>query len=254
MNKIFSIAYYTFIENVRNKIFYIIILFGVVIVGASVLMAAISGEQHTRVLVDFGLGTIEFFALVTICFASVTLVLEEIESKTIYLVLSRPISRAKYLLGRYSGLLAAVFSGMLLMSLVHLGILFLNNWHFTLRYPFAVLLSFEKIMIIGALALFFSLFSTSAVSSISFTVFFWILGHFSQEINFIAGISKNTLTVIIGKFIYYLVPNMQYFNLKDFWDVPNFLGNWIVISFTYGIIYTAVFLGLGLWLFKYKEF
>jgi len=254
MKKVFSIAYYTFIENLRNKIFYIIVLFGVVIVGASMLMAAISGEQHLRVLVDFGLGSIEFFALITIGFSAVTLVLEEIDSKTIYLVLSRPISRTKYLIGRYSGLLAAVFSGMVLMALVHLAILFLNGWHFTLKYPFAILLSAEKIMIIGALALFFSLFSTSAVSSISFTVFFWILGHFSQEINFIAGRSKNVVTLIVGKFIYFLVPNMQYFNLRDFWDVPNFLGNWIIISFVYGLIYSIVFLALGLWLFKYKEF
>lgn len=254
MRIMLSVAYYTYVENIRNKIFYVIVLFGIVITGASILMAAISGQQNLRVLLDFGLGSIEFFALLTIGFAAVTLILEEIQSKTIYLVLTRPVSKTKYLCGRFVGLLLAVFSGMAAMALIHLLILFLNGWHFTLRYFLALGLSGEKIMVIGALAMFFSLFSTSAVSSISFTVFFWILGHFSHEINFLADRSKDMATKVIGKMVYYLVPNMQYFNLKDFWDVPNIVGSWAAVSFIYGISYSAVFIFLCLWLLRYKEF
>jgi len=254
MKKLISVAYYTFVENIRNKIFYVILLFGIVITTASLLMAAISGQQNLRVLLDFGLGSIEFFALLTVGFAAVTLILEEIQSKTIYLVLTRPVSRSTYLCGRFIGLLLAVFCGMAVMAMIHLLILFLNEWHFTLRYLLALGLSGEKIMVVGALALFFSLFSSSAVSSISFTVFFWILGHFSQEINFLANRSKGVATKVVGKMIYYAVPNMQYFNLKDFWDVPNFLGRWVAVSFIYGIFYTAFCMLLCLWLMRYKEF
>ncbi|MCX5782492.1 MAG: ABC transporter permease subunit [Elusimicrobia bacterium] len=254
MRKILSIAHYTFVENTRNKIFYVLVLFGVVIVAASSLIGAISGEQNTRVLLDFGLGSIEFFALISISFSAVTLILEEMEQKTIYLVLTRPVSRSSYLIGRFTGLLAAVLCGMALMAIVHLGVLFLNGWKFTPRYILGLCLSGEKIMVIGSLALFFSLFSTSAVSSISFTVFFWILGHFSQEINFISNRTKDVIPKVLGKIIYYLIPNLQYFNLRDFWDVPGILGSWIVISIGYGLIYSLFFLVLSLWFFKYKEF
>ena len=254
MKKILSVAHYTFVENIRNKVFYIIVLFGAVIVGASLLMAAISGQQNLRALLDFGLGTIEFFALLTAGFAAVTLVLEEMQAKTIYLVLTRPVSKSSYLLGRFIGLLLAVFSGMLLMAAIHVLILILNGWQFSPRYIAALALSGEKIMVISALALFFSLFSTSAVSSITFTIFFWILGHFSGEISFLANRSNDFATRALGKVIYYTVPNMQYFNLRDFWDVPNFVGSWIAVSFAYGILYSAVFLLFGFWLLKYKEF
>jgi ABC-type transport system involved in multi-copper enzyme maturation permease subunit len=185
MKKIWSIAYYTFIESVRNKIFYLLILFGVVVIGVSLLLSALGGEQQQRVLLDMGLGAIEFFALVTVIFAAVTLVLEEMESKTIYLVLTRPVSRITYLTGRYLGLLCAVYCGIALMAVIHSAVLLLKGWPFSGRYLLALTLSAEKITIIGSLALFFSLFSTSAVSSLSFTLFFWILGHFSEEIRFL---------------------------------------------------------------------
>lgn len=254
MKKILSIARYTFVENIRNKVFYILIFFGVVMVFASLLMSAIGGEQSQRILLDMGLGAIEFFALITVGFAAVTLVLEEMESKTIYLVLTRPVNRAVYLVGRYAGLLAAVYCGMLVMALFHAGILALKGWPLTGRYVLALLLSAEKITIIGSLALFFSLASTSAVSSVSFTVFFWILGHFSEEMHFLGG----KLTAVVPKAVtlaaYYLIPNLQYFNLRDFWDVPNIVGGWIAVSAVYGLLYSALCIGLSLWIFTFKEF
>ena len=62
------------------------------------------------------------------------------------------------------------------------------------------------------------------------------------------------LTQISAKVTYYLAPNLQYFNLKDFWDVPHIAGSWIFSSFIYGIVYSAFCLALSLWLLKYKEF
>jgi ABC-type transport system involved in multi-copper enzyme maturation permease subunit len=254
MKKILSIAYYTFIESVRNKVFYVLIFFGVTIVLASLLLAALGGEQPQRILLDVGLNAIEFFALLTVGFSAVTLVLEEMESKTIYLILTRPVSRITYLTGRYFGLLLAVYSGMLVMALMHIAILKLEGWEFVMRYPLAVMLSAGKITIIGSLSLFFSLFSTSAVSSISFTVFFWVLGHFMEEINFLSSKITNIIPKIFLKIFYYLLPNLQLFNLRDFWEVPNIIGNWMFVSFGYCVVYSALFISLSAWVFINKEF
>lgn len=254
MKKILSIARYTFIENVRNKIFYVLILFGVIIIAASLLLAALGGEQQRRVLLDVGLTAIEFFALLTAGFASVTLILEEMESKTIYLVLTRPIPRAAYLAGRFAGLMAAVYAGMMLMSLIHLSILFINHWEFSMRYFLALFLSAEKITIIGSVALFFSLFSSSAISSISFTIFFWIMGHFSEELQFLGNKAVSIFPKVIAKAAYYVTPNLQYFNIRDFWDVPGIMGSWIIAAVAYGVLYSAACLSLSLWMFNRKEF
>jgi ABC-type transport system involved in multi-copper enzyme maturation permease subunit len=225
-----------------------------IVVGASLLLSALAGEQQTRILLDLGLSAIEFFALLTAGFAAVTLILEEMDSKTIYLVLTRPVARSTYLVGRYLGLLLAIYAGMLVMSCLHLGILFLKGWAFTPRYFLALFLSAEKITIIGSVALFFSLFSSSAVSSISFTVFFWLLGHFSEEISFLGSKLAGFLPQLLVKTVYYVIPNMQLFNLRDFWDVPGIAGGWVLASIVYGLFYSAFFLGLSLWQFKRREF
>src|SRR3989339_410448 len=254
MKKILSIARYTFIENVRNRVFYILILFGVVIIGASLLLAALGGEQQQRILLNIGLGAIEVFALLTVSFSAVTLILEEMESKTIYLVLTRPVPRGVYLFGRYLGLAAAVYCGMAIMSVMHLGVLLLKGWNPGLKYFIAILLSAEKITIISSLALFFSLFSSSAVSSVSFTFFLWVMGHFSEELNFLANKLQLVVPKLLIKAFYYIAPNLQYYNLKDFWDVPGLSIKWLSAASAYGVAYSLVFLFLSLWLFKNREF
>jgi hypothetical protein len=98
------------------------------------------------------------------------------------------------------------------------------------------------------------LFSTSAVSSISFTIFFWILGHFSEELSFLANKLHGLAPKIIAKLFYCAAPNMQYFNIKDFWDVPGLFGGWVFISVGYGFVYACLLICLSSLLFKYKEF
>jgi ABC-type transport system involved in multi-copper enzyme maturation permease subunit len=254
MRRILSIALYTFTENVRNKIFYVIILFGAVIIGMSVLLSNLGSSQATRVLLDAGLAAIEFFALISAVFAAVTLVLEEMESKTIYLILTRPVSRAYYLAGRVLGMLASVYCGMFAMAIVHLLILHFNGWEFVWRYPLALVLSAEKIAIMSAVATFFSLASTSAVTSISFTICFWMLGHFSTEMLFLSDKITNVAAKVLLKIMYYAAPNFQYLNLRDFWDVPNITGAWIGVGALYGFLYSAALIGFAILYFKRKEF
>jgi ABC-type transport system involved in multi-copper enzyme maturation permease subunit len=254
MNKILSIAYYTVIENIRNKVFYVLVLFGMILLTASFLFSAMGGEQPVRILLDLGFSSIEFFALVTMCFASVNLVLEEMESKTIYLILTRPISRFTYLAGRYIGLVAAIYIGMAVMSAMHLGILFAKGWIFTPRYFIALMFSMEKIAIIGSLALFFSLFSSSAISSISFTFAFWVLGHFSEEMRFLGRKADLVMTKVLASVMYYITPNLQLFNIKDFWDIPQIVSAWIYPALLYGVFYSFLCVLFSLLLLRYKEF
>ncbi len=123
MKKILAISRYTFKENIRNKIFYVLVFFALLILSSAVLFSILGGEQEVRLLLDFGLAAIELFALLLTVFASVNLVLEEIENKTIYLILTRPLSRIEYLLGRYLGILFAVYLSIAVMSIGHLGLL-----------------------------------------------------------------------------------------------------------------------------------
>jgi len=259
MKKIFAICYYTVKENIGNKIFYVIIFFAFLILFATLLFSLLGGEQELRLLLDFGLSVIELFALLLTIFASVNLVLEEIESKTICLIFTRPLSRIEYLLGRYLGILSAVYLSILIMSVGHLSLLLLKKWSFQVSYLLVIFGLGFKIMLISSIAVFFSLFSTSAIASMSFTFFFWLLGHFTEELKFL-GKKLSSFWQYLANFFFYLIPNFQYFNFRDRFLFGGFNlfeeqnVNFIFLAILYGLLYLSVCLILTYLLFARKEF
>jgi len=251
--KIYSIIKYTVTQNIRNRVYYILVIFAVVLIFVTALFSVLGGEQPTRIILDFGLTSIEFFALLLVIFSGVSLILEEIESKTIYLVLIRPIPKWYYVIGRYLGLLLSVYLSMILMYGMLILILFYKGWAWDINYVYAVLSSFLKIAIVGSLAVFFSLFSTSSMASLVFTFSIWILGHFSPEIMFLIKRINLLPGKIVMKVLYYIIPNLQYFNWRDYIGANVQPANWIPLALIYGIAYCAVFLCLSIMLFNRKE-
>jgi len=253
MKKILSIAVYTLRQNIRNRIYYILVFFATVLIFVYFLLSVLGGEESLRIILDFGLTTIEFFALLLVIFSGVSLILEEIESKTVYLVLVRPIPKWYYIIGRYFGLVLSTYIGMIIMYLIHCAVLFCKGWSFDINYLYSVISSFMKIAIIGSLAVFFSLFSTSSASSLVFTFFLWLLGHFTSEIKFLIKKAGAPLLKILLEIFYFIIPNLQYFNWRDFLG-SGLAPSWLLIAFLYGASYCLIFLILSIILFNKKEF
>ncbi|MBI3291320.1 MAG: ABC transporter permease [Elusimicrobia bacterium] len=252
--KALSITRYTVIQLFRNKLFSILGIFGCILLGASLLIASLGGDQQLRVLLDLGLACLEFLALVSGVFAAVTLILEEMEARTIALVLIRPLHRAEYLVGRFLGLLTALLLSMGIMAALHLGLLFFKGWRWDASYLVAVAFSAGKIMVITSLALFLSLFATSSISALTLTFFLWVLGHFSQELKFLANKTGYPAFTALVKAIYYVVPNFAYLNLKDHLEGTGVMGRWLGGAALYAVCYTVACLTLALGLFRRKEF
>lgn len=253
MRKILGIARYTFIEIFRNKVYYVLLLFAAILIFASLLLGSLGGEQRSRMITDFGLASIETLSLITAIFAAVTLVLEEMESRTLYLTLTRPVARHQFIIGRFLGLVTILSCTFVLMSIAHAGLLYGVGASIDHHYFLSLVFSWEKIVVIAAVAILFSLFSTSTVSAVSFTLFFWILGHFSDEILFLARRSSQPVLFVLCKLFYYLAPNFQAMNLRD---LPTDLatGAWAWAAFGYGLSYTLMCLFLTSLLFRKKEF
>jgi len=264
MAALLSIAKYTLIEQIRNRLYLIILFFGAAILGFSILMGALAPSHRVRVIFDLGLVTLELFGMLTAVFGAVTLVLQEIESKTIYLILTRPINRATYILGRFLGLIAAVGATMLVMSLIHLFTIlyrpleykiFTDTVNFWGVYPVLILMAMGKMLIITALALFFSLFATSSVSALVFTGCFWVAGHFGTELSFIIQKGLSGFGAQVAHLVSGIIPNFQYFNFRDTFAFPEFPGmEFIGFAWLYGLAYTSFFLALSTLLFSRKEF
>jgi ABC-type transport system involved in multi-copper enzyme maturation permease subunit len=254
VRKILGIARYTFTEIFRNKVFYVLLLFAVVMLGATLLLGALGGEQRARMILDFGLVCIESLSLLIAIFAAVTLVVEEMESRTLYLILSRPVARYQFVLGRFLGLLSILTLTYLLMALGHGGLLALQRIPVDRHYVLSLIYSWEKIVLITAIAMAFSQFATSTISAVAFTFFFWVMGHFSSEIRFLAGRSAHKAVTALCEAFYYLAPNFGFMNLRDLPSAAKAGQGWLWPAAGYGFTYTVICLLLVIVLFRKKEF
>jgi len=250
-----AIINFTFRENVKNKTYYITVLFGIVLLVMSMLLSVLGGEESVRVILDFGLAAIELFAVLIIVFSGVNIILEEMSSKTIYLTLARPIPRWYYLIGKYLGLLFSTYVMMFIMAVIHILLLLYSGWIFDSEYLLAIAGSAMKIAIIGSLAMYFSLFSTSAVSSLVFTFLLWFLGHFSPEFKFLISKITGVIPKLILSVFYYIIPNLAYYNWRDYIGIhhPGLFTS-LPYTFIYGILYSAVFLVFSIIVLNKKEF
>ena len=198
-------------------------------------------------------------------FGAVSLVLQETESKTIYLILTRPVHRSTYILGRFVGLISAVAMTMLVMAVLLLGAMlldrealadFADGWSFWSVFPLLVLMSLGKMLITAAIALFFSLFASSQVSALVFTGAFWIAGHFGSEMKFLIDRSVEPgLVRSLTAGVLAIIPNFQYLNFRDAFRLPGFSGwEFMGTSLLYGASYAGIFLVLSTLWFSRKEF
>ncbi len=182
MNTLWTIARYTFLQQIRNRLYLVVALFACLLLGASVLLGALAADQELRVILDLGLATSEMFGLVAALLGAVTLVLEEMETKTIYLILTRPLPRPFYLIGRFVGLVAAVWATVAAMAVLHFLLLYLKGWETDPQVFIALPLMALKIMVMTALSILCSLAFSSAPTATVFSLLFWVLGHFGLNI------------------------------------------------------------------------
>jgi ABC-type Na+ efflux pump permease subunit len=131
MQTIKAVFTYTFYEHVRHKVWLSGALFGLVMLMGGVVASALAQDERARMMMDLGLAASELIALVSVVFLTVHLILQEIESRSVYLILTHPVKRWHYLLGRFMGTLAAVGLGLAAMGLVHWSVLAASSARFT---------------------------------------------------------------------------------------------------------------------------
>ncbi|MHB0995836.1 MAG: ABC transporter permease [Elusimicrobiales bacterium] len=211
---VWAVAANSFMENVRNRFFTIFGVFALAAVYASVLAGVMAVDQEARVLADFGLALIELTALAYALFNASSVLLKEAETKTIYLVFSRPVPRWAYLAGKLAGLLLTCALMLAVMGLMHLLLLKVRGFGVPPAYAWALAGSLVKLAVITSFALFVSLFSTSAVSTLVISGVVWTAGHFAAETRFLAEHSAGAKSLALNAAIW-LIPNLQLFNVRD---------------------------------------
>ncbi|MBX3334221.1 MAG: ABC transporter permease [Nitrospira sp.] len=251
--KVISIALNTFRENLRDKLLYNLLIFALLMIGSSlILMRLTLGEFH-RLILDIGLGSINFFGVLIAIFVGIGLVSKEIEKKTIYTIVSKPVARFQFLLGKYLGLSLTLLINTAIMAVGLLAVLYVQEVPIHAVLFKALGLIVVEFMVITAVALLFSTFSSATFSAI-FTLALYVIGHLTPDLKAfgekMGGLGK---TILEG--MYYVLPNLDRFNLKGHvthqLDVP--AGELLVIGL-YGIAYSAFLLTVASVIFQRRDF
>ncbi|OIO05251.1 MAG: hypothetical protein COX65_09575 [Elusimicrobia bacterium CG_4_10_14_0_2_um_filter_56_8] len=245
-----AVAFNSFFESVRNRFFTLFAVFAFTAVYASLLAGVMAVDQEARVLADFGLALIELTALAYALFSASSALLKEAETKTIYLVFSRPVPRWAYLAGKLAGALLTAALMLIVMGGIHLSLLAFRDFGLPDCYAWALAGTFLKLAVIISFAFFVSLFSTSAVSTLVISSVMWTLGHFAAETRFLAEQAPG-LKGAAFKILLWLIPNLQIFNARDSAGAACALGPAVFFS---AAAWVAASYLAALWMLSRKEF
>jgi len=253
MSRITVIALNTFKENLRDKILYNLVIFGLLMIGSSVLLERLSLGDRSRLILDLGLASINLFGVLIAIFIGIGLVSKEIEKKTLYTIISKPVPRYEFLLGKYLGLLITLVVNIAIMVTGLLLVLGAMAVQVELLLFKAVLLIFMELMVITAVALLFSTFTTSTLSAI-FTLAIFVIGHLTGDLKAL-GAKLETVGQAMLTGLYYVMPNLENFNIKGRVIHQMDVGaEQLALTLTYGLLYTALLLLLACVIFQRRDF
>lgn len=248
------IAINTFRENLRDKILYNLLLFALLLIGASMVLGGLTIMEQKKIVLDLGLAAINLVGVVIAIFVGIGLVSKEIERRTVYTIMARPISRTHFILGKYCGLALTLLVNVSIMLVVYLGTLWLNQAPIHLGLLQAVALIYVELLIVTAVALFFSTFSSATLSAI-LTLGLYVVGHLTTDLKALAEKSPQAAMKTVTTAIYYLCPNLEALNVKGEAAAGLTLGaSYVTLAAAYGLLYAAVLVTGACFVFQRRDF
>ena len=245
MKAVSIVAVNTFREAVRDRVLYNLVFFALLMMGAAILVGQISIGIERMVIINLGLSAISIFGLIMAVFIGVGLVYKEMEKRTLYSLLAKPIYRWEFLAGKYAGLLLTLVVNTTFMTLGLAAALYYVGRpfvHSDVTVLTAVYFTVLELALVTALALFFSCFSSPMLSTL-FTLAIYITGTFAQDIRNIGQFTQNPLLVQTTRVIYYVLPNFHNFNAIAQAGHAEFVPGALILQNTlYALLYVALLL------------
>jgi ABC-type transport system involved in multi-copper enzyme maturation permease subunit len=252
VKRVLAVAANTYRETVRERVLYNLVLFAVLMTVSGLLMKQLSIRQDERIIKDIGLAAMELFGTLIAVFMGVGLVSKEIERRSLYPLLAKPLGRSEFILGKFAGLGFTLLVNVAVMTAGLYLTLAATHAAFDPNLLKAVYTLFLALLLVVALALLFSALSSSMLAAVG-TVILVVAGHFSDIIRNMRQVAPGTPDWL-AQALYYALPNFRSFDLKSrvvHFDPVAFsdLG-WITL---YAAAYVGVVLGLALTVFRSRD-
>jgi ABC-type transport system involved in multi-copper enzyme maturation permease subunit len=206
-----AIAANTLRDAVRSKVLYVLLFFAIVMIVTSAALATLSYVERERILQDIGFAAIRFFGAAIAIFVGVGLVHREVDRRTIYTILSKPVSRSAFLAGKYLGLVATLWLELAVMALCFAGASLLAGAPLGGGHAVALALTALELAVVVAFATLFSSFATPFLAG-CYSLGIYLIGHMTRELRAIGAASDSELAQRITTWLHRVLPDLESFN------------------------------------------
>lgn len=267
MRAIALVAGAVFKESVRDRVPYSMVAFAVLLMAASFLISQLTAGQDLKIIKDLGLAAISWFGLVIAVFIGIGLVSKEVERRSVFALLAKPLTRGQFILGKYFGLVMTLVVNLSVMALAFYAVLFyfdvITSDYAKTAWPapaldprlmLAIGLTIAELAIVTALALFFSTFSSPLLSAM-LTLGLWVAGHFSGDLRNFEAVIDAAPVVALARALYYVLPNLAPFNIRA--EVVHGVavsGTTIALTLAYAAVYIGILLTAAMAIFQRRDF
>lgn len=254
-SRIRHIASNTFREAVRDRVLYNLVAFALLLVGAAILVGQISIDIEHLVVINLGLTAVSLFGMVIAIFVGIGLVSKEIEKKTLYTVLSRPVRRWEFIVGKFFGLAGTLVVNTFFMAIGVFAALLYVSHH--LHAPdawvlIAVYFIVLQFLMITALALLFSSFSSPLLSAV-FAFSLFVIGTFAEDLRGFAALTSG-IARWVATGLAYLIPNFSALNvIGSVAHGQPVSGHLILYNSIYALFYAAMALTGAVLIFEHRN-
>jgi ABC-type transport system involved in multi-copper enzyme maturation permease subunit len=222
--------------------------------GASILLGALTIAEQEKIIADMGLASINVIGVIIAIFVGIGLVSKEIERRTIYTILAKPISRSQFILGKYLGLIITLGVNLVIMFDVFVFTLWMTQVPITMVLVQAVALMMVEFLVVTATALFFSTFSTPTLSA-ALTLGLYFIGHLTSDLKSLAEKSSSEVTKAVMTALYYLCPNLEVLNIKgQAVSGVSLAWSYQLSATLYGLLYASLLLAGAAAIFQKRDF
>lgn len=253
MKNLLTITKYTFLEVYRSKLLIGVLLLAIALVAISYVASEFAYGATEKVTLDVGMGILSLANIIIAIFIGSTLLSKEIEQKTLYMILSKPISRASFLLGKILGLSSVLILNSVVLGAITIGLYLYRNGDFSNLFLWSMLFSFFEAFIVLLFSVFFSLLTNTTLSVI-YTISVFVVGHAINETSKILFAKLNVIITNIIDIGFLILPNFYKLNIKDFLIYEQTLPwSYLISTLLYAFFYSLAIMCLVTFIFKNKN-
>ncbi len=253
LNKVLLVTRYTFVEVIKSKIMIL-----TAVIGIALLLISFIGSEFTygvpeRVALDFGMGMLTISAVAIAIFMGVTLISKEVETRTVHMILARPVTRWSFLLGRMFGISSVLFLNISILGVLTIAFYLYLGGNYSSLLIWSLFFAFLESILMLMVVVFFSLL-TNITASVIYSVIIYFAGHGISELMNLTFVKANSLFQVLVSGFSVVIPDLSKLNIKNHLvynaDVPF---DYLIGTSIYSLFYFFTLILITVFIFNKKS-